>query len=336
MTASQHKNTSFIARLSLAFTVLFSTVSCSSPKGTLFYGVLGKGSAAVILASSKTSSNAGTNAVVAYGTDGLFQQQLADLTTPNQKPKGIAQLDAFNLIVGLDGAVKILAKTSLLGGYSTFASGSTFTAPVGEVARYTGSGGTATFNIQGNTIDAFNDGGGRIGATASPVIATTTGSCVLNSPKGLFVDNDNNRLFVTNSGSAGLLVYDISDPAAPTCQSTNSTLGAISPTGVIKHSNGFLYIVSAVSPAVSVKLFALAGDGSGSATAVYTDISGTVLNLSTAIAELPDGSVLIANNGTGQVDRFQVNGLSAATLVGTFVKDAFTTYITKIFVVGGM
>jgi hypothetical protein len=81
----------------------------------------------------------------------------------------------------------------------------------------------------------------------------------------------------------------------------------------------------------------LNGDGTGTATAVYTDVSGSVLNGSTAIAELPDGTVLVANSGTGQIDRFTVNGVAAAARSGTgpLIKDAFTANITEILIVEG-
>jgi DNA-binding beta-propeller fold protein YncE len=319
------------------FFLIISVIGCSDKKESLFYGSLGLNRPLIFVASAKTTSNLGTNAVVVYNLEGALVQQIADFTQPGLRPRGIAYLDPFNVLVTVEGGARAVLKNALFGGYTTLISSSDLTGSLQQIVRYEGSGSTLFYAIQGNTIDAFTQAGARIASTSTPVIDTTTSSCVLNSPRGLAVDDVNKRLFVTNAGSTSLLVYDLSTPTAPTCQQANSSMGSIVSTGVILHSNGYLYVASSVSPAANVILWALAGDGSGTATAVYTDSSGTVLNLSSSLVELPDGSILIANSGTQQIDKFQVNGLSAATRVGStaFIKDAFTTLVNAIYVMRG-
>lgn len=323
--------------LTTVFAAAAGLCACSAPVGTLYYGTLAKGQPTIVVASAKNSSNDGSNAVVSYDINGNFLDELADLTSPNQRPRGLAAFDPFNIVVALDGSAKILSKNSLFGSYSTLVPSSSISGSLYQIGRHKAGANDYYYAIVGNTIDAFDKTGARVSTTSSPVIGTTTGSCVLNGPRGLFIDSDNNRLFVTNGGSTSLLVYDLSTPAAPTCQTASTALGGVSPYGVIKHSNGYLYVTSNISPALNVKLWALDGDGTGAATAVYTDASGSVLNMSTAIAELPDGTILIANSGTNQIDRFQVDGLNAATRNGTtaFIKDVFTTMISAILVIGG-
>ncbi len=327
---------SFARSLAAALGALAFT-ACSAPVGTLYYGALAKGQSVIIISSAKTTANVGTNAVVSYDVNGNFLDQLADLTSPNQRPRGVAAFDPFNIIVALDGASKILAKTSLFGSYSTFVPSTSFSGNLYQIAKYDNGSGYY-YSIVGNTIDAFDSTGARVSATAAPVVATTTGACVLSGPAGLFIDSTNKRMFVTNGGSTSLLVYDLTTHSAPTCQTASTALGAVNAVGVLKHSNGYLYVTSSAEPSTGVKLWALSGDGVGAATAVYTDATGTVLNYSTAITELPDGSILIANSGTNQIDRFQVDALNAATRVGTtaFIKDVFTTLVTSIQVIRGM
>jgi hypothetical protein len=335
----QQKSTGsfFVARTLMATLASILLAACSAPVGTLYYGALAKGQSVIIISSAKTTANVGTNAVVSYDINGNFLDQIADLTSPNQRPRGIAPLDPFNILVALDGASKVLAKTSLFGSYSTFVPSTSFSGNLYQIAKYE-SGVGFYYTIVGNTIDAFDSTGARVSTTASPVIATTTGACVLNGPRGLFIDSTNKRMFVTNGGSTSLLVYDLTAHNAPICQTASSAIGAVNAVGVFKHSNGYVYVTSSTEPSAGVKLWALSGDGVGAATAVYTDTNGSVLNFSTAITELPDGNLLVANSGTNQIDRFRVDGLSAATRVGTtgFIKDVFTTLVTSIQVIRGM
>lgn len=332
---SQTNHITLRAVIAIASTAVIFTSACApQQKGTLFYAAVGKNAPLLLVASAKTAANLGTNAVVSYDVSGNFLDELADLTLPNQRPRGLAPLDAFNFITALDGGTKMFAKNSVFGSYAQFGP-SGLTGNLYQIARYD----TAAlfYAIIGNTIDAFDVNGNRATSSLNPVIQTTTGSCVLNGPRGLYIDSINKRLFVTNGGATSLLTYDLTNATAPTCQSTNSTMGAVTPTGIILHSSGYLYVVSSVAPATNVKLWALSGDGTGTATAVYTDASGTVLNGSTSIVELPDTTVLIANSGTGGIDKFQLNGLAAATRIGTqaFIKDAFTSQVNAMIVLKG-
>ncbi len=105
---------------------------------------------------------------------------------------------------------------------------------------------------------------------------------------------------------------------------------------MIVHSNGTVY--SATQLAASRRIWAINLDGSGTAAAVYTDAAGTILNAPTAMVELPDGTVLVANQGTAQIDRFTMSGANAAVRYGTtpFIKDAFTTNVNQLLVIRGM
>lgn len=316
----------------LAFALLAILVSaCSVPKGTLFYGALGKGESVLIIANGVTG---GPQAIAAYKADGTLLEILTDLTYDNLTPKGLAKMDAWNFVVALDGGSDFLAKVATIGGYSTFVNNSNFNGTIYQMAYDDVS--KTYFTIETNTIEGFDNTGNRIQSGVNPVINTTVGSCVLATPRGLAIDSTNRRLFVTNGAANSLLVYDLTSASAPTCLRVNATMGNNVPVPVIVHSSGYVY--SATQTAASRKIWAIASDGSGTATGVYTDVAGTVLNAPTAMVEMPDGTVLVANQGTAQIDRFTVSGTSAATRYGTtpFIKDAFTTNVNQMLIMQGL
>lgn len=302
---------------------------CSAPKGTLFYGALAKGDPVVVFLSGVAS---GAQSVVAYDQTGVFMEVVADLTYDNLTPSGIAKMDAFNFMVALSGSADSLGKFSTTGGYTTFVQNANLTGTLYQMAYHQGS--SSYFVIKANTIEGFDRSGNRIG---NPFLAASVGACTLSTPKGIAVDSTNNRMFVTNSATGTLSVYDMSNINAPTCLRQNSTMGATSvPVPVLVHSTG--YVFSATQLAASRKIWAFPADGSGTATGVYTDVAGTVLKGPTAMAEMQDATVLVANSGTKQIDRFQFNGTSAATRVGStpFIKDTFTTQVNDILVMRGL
>lgn len=306
---------------------------CSVPKGALFYGALGKGESVVIIANGVSG---GAQVIAAYSVDGRFLEVLADTTYDNLTPKGVAKMDPFNFVAVLDGGSDLLGKVSTLGGYTTFVSNSNLNGTLYQVDYHQSS--KTYYVIEGNAIEGFDSSGNRLGVGTNPVIGTTVGACTLATPRGIAIDQANNRMFVTSSTGTTqtLSVYDLTSPSSPTCLTANATMGNSTAVPVIVHSNGTVY--SATQLAASRSLWAINSDGTGAATAVYTDAAGSILNAPTAMAELPDGTILVANQGRAQIDRFNVNGKSAANRYGTtpFIKDAFTTNVNQILVIRGM
>ncbi len=197
-------------------------LGCSVPKGTLFYGALGKGESVVIVANGVTN---GAQVITAYTIDGVFLEVLSDSTYDNLTPKGLAKLDPFNFIAAFDGGSDILGKVASIGGYTTFVNNSNLSGTLFQMDYHQSS--KTYFVIEGNTIEGFDSAGNRVGSAANPVINTTVGSCVLSTHRGIAIDQTNNRMFVTNSAGATqrLLVYDLTSPSVPTCLTTNSTMG---------------------------------------------------------------------------------------------------------------
>lgn len=316
------------------FGAVFLFTACSAPVGSLFYGTLAKGNPVIIVLSGAAG---GPQAVVAYDTNGNFLENLSDLTYPNLTPVGVAPKDGFSFVVALGqaGVTGSLNLFQTIGGYSSWVTNTNLNGALYQMGYHKNSG--TYFIIKANTVEGFTNQGDRV---LSPVIPTTitTGSntCTLAAPKALSIDQVNNKLWVVNTAATvQLLVYDISNVNAVTCAGVNTSMGATAPLPVLVHDNGYVYSVSQTTH----KLWAFSQTAPTTAgTAVYTDTPGTLLSTSTALAEMPDGTILIANAGTKQIDHFQVNGLSAATRVGSsaFIKDVFSTQVNDIMILKGL
>ena len=322
----------------LALSVSAGLLGCAPPAGTLFYGALAMGNPMLVLASGTTAL--GAQAVVAYDMNGNYIETLADLNLVNLQPKGVAVMDAFDVIAPLSNGTFTLNKFNLFDGYTTFINNTNLNAVLYQTGYYSGASGVYFVLKGGTSVEGFNTAGDRLG-NANPAIPTAvvTGgtTCTLSGAEGLTIDPVNNRLFATNNTSGNLNVYNLANINAITCQSVNATMGAASkPLPVILHPNGYLYVGS--QTAANFRIFALNGDGTGTAAAVYTDTTGAIISTPTAMTVLPDGSVLVASSGTKEIDRFTPNGTSAWTRVGSapFLHDTFTIFVNDMTIMKGL
>jgi hypothetical protein len=305
-----------VGSIAAVYISLMALIACSNPEGEFFYGTLGLGDKKILVA----TANAGALTVVLYDIDGRLVDVVRDYTFTNDVPRGIAVFDAFNFMILLDG-VDRLQKVSLKGlPAADYAdpglNGGLFQLtydPMGQ--RY--------FGIEGNFIEGFSKAGLRIG---NPIINTTVGACVLNIPRGVFATNDS-RLLVVGTGNDRLNIYNIST-TTPTCVSTNTSIGAVDPVAVIQHSNSLIYFADQVNDRVS----SLPSDGSGSPAIVWaTDL--TTINNPTALLEMPDGTMLVASDGTNSIERITIGGVRVGST--PFIRDAFSGLVSQMMLIGG-
>lgn len=306
----------FVPLISLAFAATL--LSCKEGRnGSFFYGSLGLGSPRIAI----STQNAGALTVLLYDLNGALIKVLADYTSTNDIPKGIAPFDSLSIAVLLDGADRI-ARASFLG---------QILPDVTANANLTGTLWQLAFDarnnrylaVEGNTIEAFSTSGDRIG---SPFINTTTGPCTLSVPRGL-ASTSEGRLSTVATGNDDLNTYDISGGTV-TCLNANTTFGNIDPVAVLAHSNGLLYVATQGDD----RVYSFAGDGTGAATVVW-NTNLTHINNPTALLELPDGSILVASDLTNSIARINPDGtLFSAT---TFIRDAFSGSVTQMLLLDG-
>ncbi len=291
-------------------------LSCSNPpKGAFFYGALGLGKSRILVANSL----AGALALAMYDVDGKLLGVLDDGTADSLTPRGISPINYTDFLVAYEGVDQV-KKISLLGTSSEFISNVNVNGNIFQSAIDSRNGNY--FLIESNTVEGFEISGTRIG---NPSIGTTIGSCVLNVPRGIDIDA-NGYLAVVGTGNDRLNLYNITNPASPTCVTANTTFGNVDPVAIIAHSNGFYYVATQGDD----RIYRFAGNLTGSGTTIYNNIA--VINNPSALLEMPDGSILVASDGTNDIVRIDVSG----NYIGTFARDAFSGAVTQMALMPGI
>ncbi len=295
--------------------LILSTVSaCSKPSSDgFFYGAFDNKPKLIISSSSAVATS--PYIVAQYSVDGVFEKVLYDSTFDNVVSRSLIPLDPFSFYIATETIDSIL-KFSLFNGVSTFVSNSNFAGNIFEGAR---AGNGDVFAIEGNFVESFDASGARIG---NPRIGTTIGSCVLNVARGMAV-TQSGLLVVGSQGNDDIQFYDVSNPANTTCSTSNQTLGNVDPISVVAHSDGSVYVATVQTDAI----LRFNGDGSGSSTSIFSTLA--VINNPTAMVELPDGTLLVASDGTNNIVRIDTAG---NVLNNPFIQDGFTSYVQSMIV----
>lgn len=299
----------------LSYLALFLFVSCNPKEGEFFHGALGLNEARVIL----SSSIAGTQIITIYDQDGNFIDKLADYTAAVGTPRGIARFGALSFIAAIDGLNQFdiisIDKTKSVWATHTQVTGNFFDIEVDSSNNY--------YAIETNTIEKFDSLGNRIPATiATPFINTTTGLCVLSTPTSLAINSAGQLVVASNVGNT-LSVYNLD--ATITCAA--QTAFANNPRALLAHSNGSLYVVT--QGAAEETLWRADATG-GSPVSLFAN-NTTILQDGFAMAELPNGHILVSSSGTDSIVEFEEDG----TFVKNFAKDANTNDVYDILVLGG-
>ncbi|MGE4132025.1 MAG: hypothetical protein AB7F86_10345 [Bdellovibrionales bacterium] len=301
--------------ISAAVVAFFATLGCQSNGSEgFFYGSLGREPKLIV--TSSTSVTASPFMLVQYSIDGVFEKVLYDSTFENRLLRSMAMIDPFNFLISTDTVDGIL-QYNVFNGISTFVASGSLSGNLFTLRRATNGD---VFVIETTFIESFDSAGGRIG---NPRINTTTGSCVMNGTvRGMDIDSSG-TLIVASQGNDDLLFYDVSNPSSTTCVTANQTMGNIDPIGVVAHTDGSIYVATANG---TDSIYRFNGDGSGSGTSIYTMAAATN---PTAMIQMPDGSLLIANDGNNNIIKIDTSGNVVAY---PFIQDGFTLYVQDMMI----
>ena len=299
--------------------VTFATTSlvtgCAPDQGQFYYGALKLGEPRIVV----SSGLAGNYTVALYDQNGNLLKILTDYTRDNLNPRGLSPLNMFSFLVALDGIDQI-GIVDMTGQSSTFVSNANLTGNLYQLRQHPST--KEIFAIETNTIESFSANGARIG---NPRIATTLGSCVLSTTRGLTFNAAGN-LITVGTGNDDVNIYDVAGGGA-SCLFSNQTLGNVDPVSVIAHTDGYLYI----STLLDDSIYRFNSDGSGSGTVIFNNTA--VINNPTALLELPDHTILVASDGTNNIVRIDTNG----NLVngGLFIQNGLTGLINDLALMPG-
>lgn len=289
-------------------------LSCAKDTGSYFTGSLDIQSPKIII----SSQQAGSTALVMYDIHGNFQRVLHDYVSEGNTPSSLIPMGPLEFLISVEGNDHI-DRYSFTQGLTSFTENINLIGNIFAAAKHPDHG---LFVVETNNIEAFDlVTSERIG---SPSIGTTIGACVLNVPRGVTF-NSAGHLVVVNTGNDDINVYDVTDPNAPLCVRANTTLaGAVDPTVVLAHSDGFLYVGSQGDD----RIYRFAGDGSGVGTTIFNNIA--IINNPSAIAEMPDGTLLVASDGTNAIVNIRTDGTIVTP--SNFIFDSFTNSVADIII----
>lgn len=231
-------------------------------------------------------------------------------------PKGLTAYSSSSVLMSVDGTDAIY-EVGMDGTKTQFHGSVQYS---GNLSDLVISNSGRVYAVESNRIEVFDDQGVRL---AGSQINTTTGSCTLSNPRGMTLNGDGNLVVVNQGGSDAVLTYDISGEVA-TCLS--SVAFGNNPTGVLFHSDGFLYITTQGNNRV------YRADPDGSNPTVVWNTNTALINNPTGIVELANGDLLVASSGTDTVERITTAGARVGTR--PFIEDTHSLNISDMAVIG--
>ncbi|MCB0349262.1 MAG: hypothetical protein KDD37_10520 [Bdellovibrionales bacterium] len=263
---------------------------------------------------------AGGESISLYDIDGNLISLVADFAILNFDPDGLAVVNDEEFYVTLDGTDQI-RKMNLSGEVLQTITNTNFSGNLLKMAKL----GEELFATEGNFIESFSTSGSRIG---NPRIGTTIGGCVLSTPYAI-ITTPENYLITVGTGNDRINVYDVSDPGNTLCVDSDATLGNVNPTAILLHSNGDLYIATQTDDAIYRYSYSAGTIGAG---ALLYQPGTTILNNPTEMIELPDGSIIIASDGTNNIIQIDEDG---NLLNSAFIQSTFTGQVGQMVIIGG-
>lgn len=305
---------SFFKAYILVIALCASLFSCGDKNGVLYYGALGLGEVRIYV-----STIAASNLMISsYDIHGNFLEIVSDFTQTVDSPRGLTKFDRFHLAVALDGTDRIESVSILDGTRSPFILSSLLTGNLYDIERDLAGN---YYVIETNAIERFSPDGVRLPITGTAYFTPPVGACSPTTLRGLTL-TQNGHLAAVATGNDVLNIINVSG-GTPTCVA--STAIGNDPIDVVQHPNGYLYIVTQ-NPVDAIVRTTDTGAGLTTLTTFATTYQPT------AIAVHPDGSLLVANDGTDSINIYSVSG----DLLGTFAKNSFTNTINDIQVFEGL
>lgn len=307
----------FIAySVGLIFLLSTGIFACQKKSEKFFVGALGLQKDRVIIASQLATALT----VSSYDLNGNLLGVLADYYGETNGPRGLAIYDALNFLVSLEGTDR-LDLVYLGGGRSTFLSSSFLggAGAMGKLVRHPTT--NDLFIIDAVTsIERFDITGQRIPQSGNAFIQAALAPCAAPASLRAMVINSSGELVAIQSGVTGGFRLTIGPTVASACAAVTLASAA---NDIIKHSDGNLYYIGTNNQVYRTN------QTLSSSTSIFNN--SATINTPTAMAELPNGNLLIASDGTDSVEIITTSG----TYVGSFAKDTNMQQVHSILVVPG-
>lgn len=304
-----------VKRISTVAAALFLFCGCAPKSGEFFAGALGLEKDRVFV----TSQLATVLTVTAYDLEGRYLSTIADYQTEANGPRGLAYLDPTHILLSLDGDDRIDI-LGLGGSRGSFVQSSLFTGTIGRILRHPD--GDDFFVVEGNNaIERFSASGSRRPVSGNAFVQGALAPCAAPTSLRSLVVNSDGQLLALQSAAATGFRYTIGPSTAASCVAIAALPANVN--DVVNHSDGNLYWAGTNS-----QIYRASQTMTGS---VSIFNNSATIGTPTAMAELPNGDLLIAADAS---DSLQVIGTDG-NYRGTFHKGVHTQQIHSILVVRG-
>jgi hypothetical protein len=305
----------FIFSIFLIFVLFATSLGCEKKEGTFFVGALGLDSDRIILA----SQSATVLTVTSYDLNGNLLATLADYYAETNGPRGLAIFDSLHFLLSLEGTDRVDLVHMGGGGYLPYLTSSFLTGTIGKLMRHPTT--NDLFIIEaGTAIERFDLSGTRIPQTGNAFIQGALAPCAAPATARAMVVNNSGELLVIQSGSTAAFRLTIGPTVASACTVATLTNAA---NDLVNHSDGNIYYAGTNST-----IYRASQTLTGSA--VVFNNAATIA-LPTAMAELPNGNLIIASDTTDSIEVITTSG----TYVGSLIKNIHTQQVHSILVVRG-
>lgn len=309
----------FTITMILVATVQGTVSGCSADSDGFYFGALGLNEGRILVVNSQAAPAQYT--VTMYSLTGEFLGVVADTSKDNVIIRGLANYNGLKLMMAQDTPDQLSLLDLFSGEITNFGVNVQLNGNIFDVAA----GGNDRFYVtEGNTIEMF-EGSQRIPVSgATPYVNTTLATCVLNVPQGLSMTT-NGRLVAVSNGNDRVNVYTVTGASTAACFTGYAGFaGTVNPLDAVGHSNGNIYITGNGSdiiysspdtnPLVPTQIFLNTG----------------IIDNPTAIAEMPNGNLIVASDVTDSIVEITTTGAVVKTAL---IKDGFTSNVIDILVI---
>ncbi len=263
-----------------------------------------------ILISSGDGNHRG---ITSYNIDGSFENAIIDLRAFGSNPMGLAIGGNGSFLTSTNGADSIL-EIPYDNTYEFFYGSAVFNGNVYDIEY----GPTLDYYyaVESANIEVFSSAGDRL---STAIIPNNLAPCNLGAPRNMHATDDG-FLYVADYNNNRIHKFDVSNHT-PTCVDSFDVSG-LRPYGVIVHSNELIYFTSWTDDAVYTL-----DEGTLTLTNIF-EPGLTILRDPTAIAELPDGTIMAASSITDSIELIDEAGVRQG--VAPFIQDIYSLNITDI------
>lgn len=294
-------------------------ISCSEDSEGFFFGALGLNEGRILVVNGLAAPVQYT--ITMYDLTGKYLGLISDTSNQNAALRGLAYYDGLHVIVSQDGPDQLSLLNLFSGELTEFATNALF---AGNVYDVRGDGAGSYYVAETNTVEKFYNGARIPVSGATPYVNTTLGSCVISTARGVTMTN-NGRLVVVSNANDDVLVYDVTGASSATCYTAYTGFaGTVNPIDAVGHSNGNIYITGNGSnivyespdanPLVPVQIFSNVG----------------ILSAPSAIAELPNGNLIVAGDTNDTIVEITTTG---TVVNASFIRNAFSSSVFDILVI---